>query len=291
MSGLPRWLAPLVWVSGLGALAVLAWGIGTGLEVPGAERREDANLLVTRGNAPVRRWIVAHVDTKAQGHSMAGRLVAVWVVVVAVATLTTLTVIRCGTDAVLPLWAVTLGAGLSLVSGVLASQGRLRGETPGARDNGSGLVAALTVAELGLPPETGLLLTGAEEFGLCGARAFVAAEGDPAALEIINVDTAADRGPVYLVAHDDRGIGLAARLVEPLTGELGGLELRFRRLPMGILTDSLPFARRGARAITIGRLDWSVLRLIHTRRDTLEGLDLATARSVGRALAALPPIG
>jgi hypothetical protein len=38
-------------------------------------------------------------------------------------------------------------------------------------------------------------------------------------------------------------------------------------------------------AITIGRLTWRTLRLIHTPRDTPEGLSLEMAKLVGQALA------
>jgi hypothetical protein len=58
-----------------------------------------------------------------------------------------------------------------------------------------------------------------------------------------------------------------------------------RRLPAGILVDSLPLARAGARAITIGRLTWRTLRLIHTPADRPDGLSLELAEAVGRALA------
>ncbi|MEP7177365.1 MAG: M28 family peptidase, partial [Gemmatimonadales bacterium] len=65
-----------------------------------------------------------------------------------------------------------------------------------------------------------------------------------------------------------------------------GLTTRLRRLPIGILTDSLPFARAGVPAVTIGRLTWRTLRTIHTPRDTPDGLSLETAERVGQALAA-----
>jgi hypothetical protein len=55
---------------------------------------------------------------------------------------------------------------------------------------------------------------------------------------------------------------------------------------VGILVDSLPLARAGAAAITIGRLTWDTLRLIHTPRDVPEGLSLESAERVGRAIAA-----
>jgi Iap family predicted aminopeptidase len=64
-----------------------------------------------------------------------------------------------------------------------------------------------------------------------------------------------------------------------------GLPVRLRRLPLGILTDSVPFARRGIPAVTIGRLTWQTLRLIHTVADTPDGLSLDTAIRIGRALA------
>jgi hypothetical protein len=50
--------------------------------------------------------------------------------------------------------------------------------------------------------------------------------------------------------------------------------------------DSLPLARAGARAVTLGRLTWRTARLIHTPADRSEGLSLDLAEAVGRALAA-----
>ena len=62
--------------------------------------------------------------------------------------------------------------------------------------------------------------------------------------------------------------------------------MRPRRLPLGILVDSLPLARGGAVAITIGRLTWRTLRRIHTAQDVPEGLSLELAERVGQAIAA-----
>jgi Iap family predicted aminopeptidase len=86
------------------------------------------------------------------------------------------------------------------------------------------------------------------------------------------------------VSHDARGLALAHRLAPGLAA--AGLSARSRRLPLGILTDSVPFARRGIPALTIGRLTWRTLRLIHTPGDTADGLSLDTAIPVGRAVAA-----
>lgn len=284
---LPALLAPLVWGAGAAALGLLAWGIGTGIEVPGAERREDANVVATRGGGPVHRWIVAHLDSKAQRHSMAGRLVAAWVMLLAGALLSSLTLWRVVRGGAIPETAVAAVAGLSLAAGVLARRGRLRGTSPGARDNGTGLLAALVAAECTRDDGLGFLFTGAEEFGLVGARAFLRDAGLPEGTEVLNLDTLTERGTLFLVAHDRPGRALAEELAPVIRDAAPRVVIR--RLPLGILTDSLPMARAGARAVTVARLDWGDLRRLHTPRDTMEDLGLATAEAVGRAIGALPP--
>jgi hypothetical protein len=285
MPALPSWGALLVWGGGLSGVLALAAGTALGWGTR-SDLREDATLIARRRGASVRRWIVAHTDTKAQGHSMAGRLVAVWAIIVAIGVLTALAVIRLrGALPVAPVAGATLSA---LVAGVLAGRGRLRGTTVGARDNGTGLVAALAAAEASHDPATGILLTGAEEFGLVGAR--VIAETRPDLIrgtEVINFDTLDDRGALSLVTHDTRGRELAG-LLSPLLASADA-PVRTRRLPLGIFVDSYPLARGGARAVTIGRLDWRTLRLLHTPRDTSDALSFATALRVGRAIGSMPP--
>jgi hypothetical protein len=276
---LPAWAPLALWVSGLLALAVVAGGIGLGWVPLGEPSREDANLLATRGTPPT-RWIVAHLDSKAQGHSMAGRLVAVWTVGLAIAVLSALTVLRLW-GALAPVW-LAVGASLALVAGFLAGQGRLRGRSLGARDNGSGIVAALAAAEASADPGVGILITGAEEFGLVGARVFARLGGDLREVEFVNVDTVDQEGRVYLVCHDGSGARLARRL-EPSLSSLA-LPQQHRRLPLGIFVDSAPLARAHAPAVTIGRLTWATLRRIHTPNDTADGLSLDTAYRIGRAL-------
>ena len=91
-----------VWSSGLLALTIVAGGVGLGWVHLGEGVREDANLIATCGSSPPRRWVVAHLDSKAQGHSMAGRLMAVWVVGWPQSSLTALVLFRF-TGALLPL--------------------------------------------------------------------------------------------------------------------------------------------------------------------------------------------
>ncbi len=283
LSTIPSWGAFLVWLTGCAALAALSLGVALGwMALPGG-RREDANLIATRGDQPVRRWLVAHLDTKAQAQSMAGRLVAVWVVGLAVAALGALAITRLWGE--VPLLAGTLGVLLALSAGMLAGRGRLRGESPGARDNGSGVLAALMAAQQLDRADTGILITGAEEFGMVGARVFAQLEPESVRLStVINLDTLDDEGDLYLVSHDRRGEVLA--VAEASRFDRLGPAVRLRRLPPGILVDSLPLARAGAASITIGRLTWRTLRMIHTPNDTADGFALETAEAVGRALAA-----
>lgn len=282
-AALPGWTALLLMAGGLAAFTLLALGVGLGWIPLGAGTREDANLIATRGDGPVRRWIVAHLDTKAQAQSMAGRLVAVWVVGLAVLLLAALALARLREP--VGLVPAAIGAALAVLAGALAGRGRLRGTSPGARDNGTGVAGVLAAAERLTGAETGILITGAEEFGLVGARVFVAQSGDALrGATVINLDTIDQEGELALVSHDGRGAELGKTLAAALA--TAGLPARLRRLPPGILTDSVPFARHGVPAVTIGRLTWRTLRTIHTPRDTPSGLSLETAERVGRALAA-----
>ncbi len=276
---LPAWAPLVLWVSGLLALAVVAGGIGLGWVPLGEALREDANLMATRGTPP-RRWIVAHLDSKAQGHSMAGRLVAVWTIGLAIGALSLLTLLRLS-GPLAPVW-LAIGAGMAVVAGFLAGRGRLRGRSLGARDNGTGVVAALAAAEACSDPSVGILITGAEEFGLVGARVFARLAGDLQNVEFVNIDTVDQEGCLYLVSHNSAGEGLARHLEPSLSGL--ALPLKRRRLPLGIFVDSAPLARAHAPAITIGRLTWATLRRIHTAADTPDGLSMDTAHRVGKAI-------
>jgi peptidase M28-like protein len=282
-STVPAWSGLAVWIGGLAAVAIVAAGVGLGWVPLGEALREDANLIASRGEAPPRRWIVAHLDSKAQGHSMAGRLVAVWITVLSIVALSVLATLRLG-GPIAPLW-LGLGAGTAILAGLLARRGRLRGRSLGARDNGTGVVAALAAAEAAPASGLGILITGAEEFGLVGARVFARLTPNLEQTEFVNVDTVDQEGMLYLVSHDRRGERLA-RSVEPAVARIG-LPLRCRRLPLGIFVDSAPLSRTRAPSITIGRLTWRTLRRIHTPADTPDDLSFDTAVQVGRAIVQL----
>jgi hypothetical protein len=280
LPAVPAGGALAVWGVMLAATTCLATGVAAGWLTFG-EVREDANLIAVRSEALIRRWIVAHLDTKAQGQSMAGRLVAVWVLAAAIAGALALVVARLWGP--IPLWLGAAGALLGVAAGALTGRGRLKGTSRGARDNGSGVVAALAFAEASSDEETGVLITGGEEFGLVGARVFARVQGSLKGIEVVNIDTIDDEGFLFVVSHDPRGAASAAAVAARL-GPLG-LPVRTRRLPLGILVDSLPLARAGAAAVTVGRLTWRTLRVIHTPADVPDGLSLETAERVGRAIA------
>lgn len=281
MAGAPSWSAVLVWTLGMVAVLTLSAGLGLGWTSLGGDMREDANLVATRG-PQVRRWIVAHYDTKSQYHSMAGRLVAVWVAILASLIMSGLVLYRLW--APLPLSVMAGGAALAIVAGFLAGRGRLAGASPGARDNGTGLLAALVVAESVQDPSIGILITGAEEFGLIGSRYFAQRSRERLeGTEIINFDTIDDQGAWRVVVHDKDAATLAETAVSRLQSP--PVAVRRHRLPAGILVDSLPLSNAGAFAITIARLDWGTLKKIHTTRDNLEGLSLESAVRAGNVVA------
>ncbi|HEU4800733.1 MAG TPA: M28 family peptidase [Gemmatimonadales bacterium] len=283
LPAVPGWAALAVLLAGLACLVLVARAIGTGAASSSGELREDANLVATRPGAPPARWLVAHLDTKAQGHSMAGRLVAVWLLLAAVVALGALAVWRL--SAVPPMPVAAAAAAASVMAGFLAGRGRLKGRTVGARDNGSGLVALMEGAAHAAP-STGVIITSAEEFGLVGARILAQQRGELVrGRDVLNLDTIDDRGDLAIVLHDPPGDALAVELEGLLAGVAP--RVRRRRLPLGIFVDSYPLARAGARAVTIGRLNWATLRLIHTPRDTREGLAFDTARAVGERLGRL----
>lgn len=213
---------------------------------------------------------------------MAGRLVAVWTTCAATAVLTVLALVRLhGTVAS---WWLAIGAGLPLIAGVLAGRGRLKGRSLGARDNGTGVIAALAAAESTQDPGIGILITGAEEFGLVGARVFARVMSNLGDTEFVNLDTLDQEGRLYLVSHDGRGEQLSHRLERDLA--VVDLPIRCRRLPLGVFVDSAPLARTRAPSVTVGRLTWGTLRRIHTANDTPDGLSFEIAERVGRAIVA-----
>lgn len=275
----PSLVPLLVLLTGLLGIVSLAAFLSLG----GVHDREDANLIARPPGPRPGAWIVAHLDTKAQGHSMAGRLVALWITIAAV--LLALGIAGWHAAGALPTGVAVAAAIALLLAGRLLMRGRLVGHTAGACDNGSGLVALLVAADRMRSAGAGFIITGAEEFGLLGATALAKERAELfRGTRVINLDTLDDRGTLYVVSHDHRSAALGGR-VEGIMSGVAPL-VRQRRLPLGILVDSLPLARVALGAITIGRLNWNTLRRLHTPADAPGTLSYATAVAVGAALAA-----
>ena len=274
-----RWAALAVYLTGGAAIAGLA--LRTGLGQPPLER-SDANLIAARPAAAPRIWIVAHLDTKAQRQSMLGRLVAIWISIAVVVAAGVAVAVRLGGPLSAPL---ALGCGaLLLLAGALLGRGRLEGQTAGACDNGSGIVALLSAAEHARGDAIGFIVTSAEEFGMLGAEAMARERATMfPGCAVVNFDTIDDAGALYVVRHDNRSEPLARLMVDLLKGLAPSV--RERRLPMGILTDSLPLSRVAAGTVTVGRLDRRTLGRMHTPGDAPGTCGYQTARLVGAAVA------
>ena len=284
MAGAPPWAALAAWVVGLAALGVLVRGTALGWSSLGGGVRQDANLIATRGTAPVRRWIVAHLDTKAQGQSMAGRVVAVVVALLALLALTALAV------------AAALGAARQRHGGLRGGAGphRVRAGGPrgaaGARRRGPGQRDRAPGRAGGggggrRRRVSGVLITGAEEFGLVGARVFAREFGPQlVGVEVINVDTVDDQGTLYVVSHDAPGARLAASL-EPAVAGVAPRGAAARAAALGLRGQPAALAHRGGRR-SRWRGSTGAPCGASTRRVTPPtGLEFRTAEALGRLVA------
>ena len=227
-----------------------------------------------RDTAP-RVWLVAHYDTKGQRLSMAGRLVAVGLVLAGAAGVIKLGIaaavgIRVGPAA----W--WIAAALAAAGGLALALLGLRNDSPGALDNGTGVRAVLTAAEaLRKDAGVGVILPDAEELGLVGARAL--ARERPELFHdaaVINLDGLDDQGPVFALVHRPGPVTDAA------CAALGAR--RWRWLP--VLVDGIPLGRVAREAVTILRGNLATMRIVHTPRDTAERLTYAGADGIAASM-------
>jgi len=178
-------------------------------------------------------------------------------------------------------WLATLDALLGAMP-VMASVVGAR--SPGALDNASGVAAVLTAAEMMDPnAAVGVLLPSAEELGLAGARGWAREHAPGVALNCDGVD---DEGELTIM-HGSNAPGDVIEAIERVALRAP----RIRRLPLGLLTDSVALADRGWRAVTVSRGSMASLRRVHTPQDSLAALRGAgideTASVLARAAEAL----
>ena len=101
---------------------------------------------------------------------------------------------------------------------------------------------------------------------MAGARAWVRSRAGRTAVAI-NCDGVDDDGELYIMYTGPKP--------EPLIEVLVACTERaprVRRMPLGLLTDSVAFADAGWQTVTVSRGSFATLRRVHTRRDSLAAL-------------------
>ena len=240
-------------------------------------RAASVNLVATRGTP--RLWLVAHLDSKSQPVPMLARVTGI---VVSVAALVALAVVAgltlAGFDVAPRVWSLVALAGVLASLPVIASV--VGADSPGALDNGSGIVTVLLAAEA-LPREMpiGVLLTSAEELGMAGARAFAATH---AAAMAINVDGGDDDGSTICMRH-----GRAARVRVGLARAARGIGMTVteRATIPGLLTDGVALADAGWSAVTVSRGGLGTLWRIHRAADSAARIRGSGMHEVARLVA------
>ncbi len=282
----PGWSVAITGFAALLFVIMLAFGIADGV-VPQRWPEVDAtNICAQRADKPA-LWLVAHCDSKGQGVSLAGRVLAVTTLGTGLSILVVDLLARIFTP--LPWWAVAPAVLLTVMGGAVLSRGVVSNDSPGAVDNATGVVAALVAAEhLRHRHDVGVLVTGAEEFAMAGARAWVATTG--ANGSFINFDGIDSLGNHRVMIHGSRrrGSGDRSREIADAVADAlasSGTEVVRRGLPPGVLVDGVALNRAGMPGVTVSRGSWQTLQVVHTKSDRSERVDVGAAVSAGRAAA------
>lgn len=225
-------------------------------------RCTSENLVARRGDAPS-VWLVAHLDSKSQPVPSAARVAGVALMLASLAAAIACVAMQLAGSSARTGWWAALTLLVPGAPAVIASV--VGSRSNGAVDNASGVAAVLSAAALlRADANVGVLLPSAEELGLAGARAFARTHGRATC---INCDGVDDDG-VVTIMH--RGAP-PARIVDVLL-EAAQVPVRVRRMPVGLLTDSVAFTDRGWPAVTVSRGSFGTLRRVHTPQDSLDHL-------------------
>jgi hypothetical protein len=274
----------------LGAVVGLA-GEGSLLRAPisrALSRRRSQTVVATiepSGSADRILCLVAHMDTSRSGLLFHPRLVPLMSRWIAVSSLLVLAAAAVEPFAARsPAARRSLGAiraGLAAGLGLLAER-EVRGvDVPGANDNasGCGVVMALA-ARLAADPlratRVVVLITGCEESGTLGARAFRDSQetGD---WMFLNFDNVGGPGSVRVLRREgvimkwDADPGLIATAAA-VADRRGDLRMAPEDSPAGLTYDSSPIHAAGGRALTISVQDGFIPDL-HWPTDVFENVD------------------
>lgn len=259
--------ALLIGVALLLALARVMLGDGV-LALP-LLRARSVNVVATRAGSTPRAWLVAHTDSKSQPLPSLVRVAGVTLLVGALALALVAAALQLAALPNRTAWWVAILAALVGAVPVMASVVGAR--SAGALDNASGVAAVLRAAEL-LDPRAavGVLLPSAEELGLAGARAWARAraqDGAHAPGVALNCDGVDDEGELTIM----HGANPPADVIAAIQRS-SSRPVRVRRMPLGLLTDSVALSDAGWRAVTVSRGSFASLRRVHTSDDSLARL-------------------
>jgi hypothetical protein len=272
--------AAVALVVGLLVLGGFAWRmLGDGvLDLP-AMRVRGENLVARRGPAAPRVWLVAHVDSKSQPIPSRMRVAGVVLLSASIALVLIALALTLGTGSSRTLlWSAVVV--MAAIGGAAVMASIVRNDSVGAVDNASGVAAVLTAAGmLDRSVAVGILIPSAEELGLAGARAWVRANRDARAL-VLNCDGVDDQGELTLM-YTRRRPDVIVNAVRQAAA--GGLLVR--RMPPGLLLDSVAFADVGWDAATVSHGSMQTLARVHTRGDSLDALRGRQIEPVARVLA------
>lgn len=252
-------------VAGATSLGLFARGMlgDAVLDLPLLRARGD-NLVASRGVAP-EVWLVAHLDSKSQPIPSAARVAGVMLVALALVAAFFGAALELGHMPHRTVWIAALAAIAAGAPLVMASVVGV--DSHGAVDNASGVAAVLAAAARVRPDcPLGVLLPSAEELGLAGARAWARDRRAGIALNCDGIDDDG-RGKMTLM-YSGAKPGALIEVIDATATE----PLRVMRMPLGLLTDSVAFADRGWRAVTLSRGGVATLRRVHTSADSLDTL-------------------
>jgi hypothetical protein len=262
-------------VAGSAILAAGAWWLGRhGVLALRWKRAHSVNLVATRGEPDL--WLMAHLDSKSQPVPILLRAGGVMGLIASIVVGIAVSLVQLTGTGVAPLWPWIAAVGIVMALPVTASI--VQSRSPGALDDGSGVVTVLMVAQ-SLPPHTplGVVLTSAEELGLAGARAWVAGR---APAQAINVDGVDDLGSIRLTWTRRRPSPLIARLMA--AAGHARVAVHAGRLLPGALLDGVALADAGWDVVTVSRGTLGTVARIHLPGDSLarlggEGTTLAAS--------------
>jgi len=248
-------------------------------------------------------YLIAHYDSKSQNLALVQRVRLVRILAtggLSFAAISCLVGLR--PDLMHHIWLGGLFATVTILPAIAALMLlalQTGNSSPGAIDNAIGVGMLLCLAErlaqdqaVAQTLDVTFVATGAEEWGLMGAFAFVKTHREAlvdrarrTGLYVLNLDGPGVDGPVYATASlglFTRGGGQLLDLIRT-AGQVCGIEVGVARSVIGLMADHFPFVLAGLEAVTLataGPASWSV----HSARDTVEQLDPVGVERVGRVV-------